>query len=232
MFQSWRELLFLHWKADPALIQALLPPGLTVDIFQGDAWFAIVPFKMRRIRPSRLPAIPYLSDFLELNVRTYAVNEQGLPGVWFTSLNADRLTAVKIAKWTFGLPYHWAKMSVAAKKKEENDRVIHYRCRRFSQPLENDSHFRYSVSHDHPTRTAAPGTLYFFLLERYLLFSQIANKKIFTGQVHHIPYPIQPASLHCWESSLHELDGLPQCRLPPDHIAYSPGVDVEIFPLR
>ena len=75
-------------------------------------------------------------------------------------------------------------------------------------------------------------TQLFFLLERYLLFSQTANKRISTGQVHHIPYPIQPASLRSWKSQLHELDGLPECNSPPDHVAYSPGVDVEVFPLR
>jgi hypothetical protein len=28
MFQTWSDMLFLHWEWDPAEIQATLPPGL------------------------------------------------------------------------------------------------------------------------------------------------------------------------------------------------------------
>ncbi len=89
MYHSWQDLLFLHWTFKPDLIQQLLPPGLHVDTFDGHAWLGVVPFFMRNIRPWWCPAIPGLSHFQELNLRTYVVDEQGTPGVWFLSLDAD-----------------------------------------------------------------------------------------------------------------------------------------------
>lgn len=225
MYQSWRKLLFLHWEFDPAEIQKLLPDGLTVDTFDGSAWVGIVPFYMRNIRPVWSPSTPYISNFLELNVRTYAFDEKGNPGVWFLSLDASRLLAVQVARRFFHLPYYWAKMSAT-----EADSGINYESRRFSDPEKRTSSFQYCE-----TGTAAPAneeTLEFFLVERYLLFSQTKTKGIATGQVHHTPYQIQPvdASNDC--DALFELNGLSVPGRPPDHALYSEGVDVEVFPLR
>ena len=83
MYQRWEKLLFLHWEMDPEVIQSTLPSGLYVDNYEGKAYVGIVPFYMRGIRPRGFPAIPYLSNFLECNVRTYVHDENGVPGVWF-----------------------------------------------------------------------------------------------------------------------------------------------------
>jgi uncharacterized protein YqjF (DUF2071 family) len=110
MHQRWESLLFLHWRWDAAEIQRTLPPGLFVDTFQGDAWLAIVPFYMRGIRPRFCPPVPGISDFLELNVRTYVHDEQGRPGVWFYSLDCNQPLAVWTARTFFHLPYQHARM--------------------------------------------------------------------------------------------------------------------------
>ena len=110
LYQSWKELLFLHWRIDPAVIQATLPPGLTVDTFEGDAYLGIVPFCMCNIRPRFLPVVPGISNFLEMNVRTYVHDEEGRPGVWFYSLDANQKLAVRVARKFFNLPYFDAKM--------------------------------------------------------------------------------------------------------------------------
>ena len=109
-YQTWRDLLFLHWRVPVEEIQALLPAELTVDTFEGEAWVGIVPFKMRNIRPRWSPAIPGISNFYETNVRTY-VHQQGKnPGVWFFSLDASSNLAVKIARWKWNLNYFKALM--------------------------------------------------------------------------------------------------------------------------
>jgi uncharacterized protein YqjF (DUF2071 family) len=86
LHQRWERLLFLHWKWDPAAIQATLPPGLTVDTWQSTAWLGIVPLFMRDIRPRFVPAA-LASNFYELNLRTYVYDERGRPGVYFYSLD-------------------------------------------------------------------------------------------------------------------------------------------------
>ena len=110
MRQRWAGLLVLHWPIEISLIQDRLPPGLHVDTFNGQAWIGVVPFFMQRVRPTGLPPVPWLSWFLELNVRTYVHDDAGNPGVWFFSLDCNQPVAVEIARRAFHLPYQHAAM--------------------------------------------------------------------------------------------------------------------------
>jgi uncharacterized protein YqjF (DUF2071 family) len=108
----WDELAFVHWRYPADEVQALLPHGLRVDTFDGDAWVSLVPFRMRRAGPTFLPPLPWLSSFAETNVRTYVVDSVGNRAVWFLSLDAARLAVVAFARWTIGFPYVWASMAI------------------------------------------------------------------------------------------------------------------------
>jgi uncharacterized protein YqjF (DUF2071 family) len=221
LLQRWEKLAFLHWRWDAADIQRTLPPGLFVDTFQGDAWLAIVPFYMRGIRPRFCPPVPGISDFLELNVRTYVHDEQGRPGVWFYSLDCDQPLAVWTARRLFHLPYQHARMQAPM-----TDGWIDYTCQRRGEPAQ--SRLRYQLSAE--TRTAAPGTLEFFLAERYLLFSP-SPRGIRCGQVHHVPYPLAEAKLDAWDVKPLLQAGFSDPQRPPDHVIGSPGVAVRVYPL-
>ncbi|WP_437204353.1 YqjF family protein [Planctomicrobium sp. SH664] len=225
MYQSWRRLLFVHWTADPDRVQLLLPPGLRVDTYAGKAWLGVVPFEMRNIRPRWLPAVPYVSNFLELNVRTYVVSDEGVPGVWFFSLNADRVLAVLLGRSCFGLPYFTSRMSC----RTSADGQIDYRCCRISDGDQRED--RYCYTPVGPLTAAVPGTLEFFLVERYVLFAP-GRRGLNAGQVFHTPYPIQKVNTELAAGRLLQVDGLPQWDTPPEHALYSPGVDVEIFAPR
>ena len=111
--QQWRDLSFLHWPADPALVAPLLPPGTRPDLLDGQTWVGLVPFVMTKVRILGTPALPFLSTFPETNVRLYAVDDQGRRGVVFRSLEAARLLPVLAARASYHLPYLWARMSVA-----------------------------------------------------------------------------------------------------------------------
>src|SRR5947209_9596696 len=111
MHHRWEALLFLHWLVSPAEIQQTLPPGLTVDTFEDQAYLAISPFFMRKVRPVGVPPLPWLSEFQELNVRTYVFDERGVPGIWFYSLDCNQPLAVAGARMLSGLPYFNAEMS-------------------------------------------------------------------------------------------------------------------------
>ncbi len=110
MFQRWLHLLFLHWPVEPQTIQSTLPLGLQVDTFAGKGWIGIVPFFMRGVRPVGLPPVVGLSNFLELNLRTYVRDRDARPGIWFYSLDASQPLAVWIARLCFALPYEHATM--------------------------------------------------------------------------------------------------------------------------
>jgi uncharacterized protein len=224
MFQSWRDLLFLHWEYPVAAIQATLPEGLSVDTFGGRAYLGIVPFFMRNVRPRFLPAVPGISNFLELNLRTYVYDEAGTPGVWFYSLDANQRLAVEVARRCFHLPYEQAEMKAGVTKEGR----IRYESRR-TGPRANGARclFEYAPGQDLPV--PATDSLEFFLVERYRLFSS-APDGLRRGAVLHEPYPLCRAEVTAWDENLLSMNGLAPTKRPPDHVIMSRGVEVTIFP--
>lgn len=219
MLQTWHDLLFLHSRVSAAAVQKLLPPGVEVETFNGDAWLGLVPFRMSGIRPPWLPAAPWLSAFPETNIRTY-VTCNGEPGVWFFSLDAARWLACWFARKSFALPYFHARMSVT-----KADASIKYKGVRAEADYEISAPL---PSHFSP---ADRETFEFWLIERYLLFS-VRQGKLYRGQVNHAPYqiaPIDPADVEIKQSltlaaSFDELHW--------EHACFSPGVSVEVFGIQ
>jgi uncharacterized protein YqjF (DUF2071 family) len=231
MFQRWEKLLFLHWKLDPQKIQETLPKGLTVDTFDGSAWLGVVPFFMRGVRPAWLPAVPWLSNFQELNVRTYVHTADGTPGVWFYSLDCNQPVAVWAARTFFHLPYFDAKMDWTML----GDSDLSYGSIRKGDETGRRAGFVYkdiSLSSGLETRKAEAGSLEFFLLERYLLFSQRQDGSLRSGQVAHEPYRFRPSSPEKWSACPAELDGFQLDGRGPDHSCLAEDVAVKIFGLQ
>ena len=225
MYQQWRDLLFLHWEYRAAAIQETLPEGLFVDTFGGKAYLGIVPFFMRNIRPRFLPAVRGISDFMEMNLRTYVHDRAGVPGVWFYSLDANQWLAVKIARRFFHLPYEHAEM----KSSRTTNGGIHYESTRIDAgPQGATCTFDFAPGADLPE--PSPDSLEFFFIERYRLYSS-APDGLRRGAVFHQPYPLCRADVTVWDEHLLALNAFPLTGRPPDHIIMSRGVDVTIFPL-
>jgi len=224
MKQRWAELGFFHWAFDPGIIAARLPKDLHVDTFDGKAWMGVVPFLMQRIRPVGLPPLPWLSWFHELNLRTYVHDENGNPGVWFFSLDCNQPLAVEIARRAFNLPYEHARMS-----SEITEQSVHYRSLR-------KAHHLPEAVYEYPRPVAAapakPGSLEWFLVERYSLFSADRNGKLHTGRVHHTPYQIEPMPTGTCPTTAFALNGFPEPETPPVSMLSAAPVEVTIFPLR
>lgn len=223
MYQSWRDLLFLHWEWDADEIQRSLPSGLRVDRYDGRCYLGVVPFKMRRVRPRFLPPVPGVSNFLELNLRTYVCAANDTPGVWFYSLDANQRLAVAVARRFFHLPYHWAKMRVDT----DGEGVMAYTSARDGDPRVRD---RYRYQAIGSERRAELGSLEFFLLERYVLFADTPDG-LRAGRVYHEPYSFRDVELFDWDERLFSLDGFNPPRRAPDHAVISPGVDVSVYAL-
>jgi len=221
--QRWSDLLFLHWKIDPRAIQATLPEGLFVDTFAGDAYLGLVPFFMQRIRPAWLPPLPWISWFLELNVRTYVHDAAGRPGVWFYSLDCNQPLAVAIARRCFHLPYFHARMAAS-----HRDGAVHYECRRRDDDAPGG---RYTWTPGPDAGPAEPGSLAFFLVERYLLFAADGAGRLFTGRVHHAPYGLHTPEVAEFSTTPAHQAGF-ELHGEPASVLGARAVDVSIFPLR
>ncbi len=204
----WEHLLFAHWQVPPASLSSLLPRGVTLDLHEGAAWLGVVPFRMSWVRPRRLPAAPWASFFPELNVRTYVL-VNGIPGVWFFSLDAANPLAVWGARRWFHLPYFHARMRCA-----EHEGWVHYSSRRTHRnapPAEFAARYR-------PTgdpRPAEQDSLEAWLVERYCLYSADPQGRLYRGAIQHIPWPLQPAELEIERCEMTALLGLKLPETPP-----------------
>ena len=223
MHQKWSKLLFMHWRIDEKLLRPLIPEALSIDTFDGSAWIAVVPFTMWGIRASFLPPIPGTSAFHELNVRTY-VHHQGVPSVWFLSLDAANKLAVWGARQFYYLPYFNAQMSL-----DQTGNTIRYsssRCDPRGAPAELQA--SWTIGETLPR--SAPDSLEFFLTERYCLDNE-HNGTLYRARIHHNPWPLQQAELVSLESTMIESHGLPTPEGDP-LLHYCEELSVDIWPLK
>lgn len=186
MAQNWHDLLFAHWPVAAEVLRPLIPRSLKLDGFEGQSWIGVVPFRMAGVRLRGMPAVPWLSAFPELNVRTY-VAADGKPGVWFFSLDAANRIAVEIARAWFHLPYFRARMAM----RREADEIFYASQRTDQQGRDENFEARYAASGE-PFQ-ARPGTLEHFLTERYCLYAQRPDGRMLRSEIHHAPWELQMA---------------------------------------
>ena len=224
MYQSWGKLLFLHWPVAIETLRPLVPQGLTIDTYEGRAWVALAPFTLWGLRPRFVPPLPGVSRFHELNVRTY-VHANGIPGVWFFSLDAARLIPVLGARAFFFLPYYKATMSL-----REQGPTITYESVRTAEGGAPRASFRAAWTLGDVRPKAVPGSLEFFLVERYCLYAE-RRGRLYRSRIFHEPWPLRHARLESLESTMMEAAGFAQPSGAP-HLLGAGPVDVEVWPLR
>jgi uncharacterized protein len=221
MGQTWRRLLFAHWRFPPDELRAHVPPPLELDLYDGAAWLGVTPFVITGLRATATPPFPLLSAFPELNVRTY-VDYGGKPGIFFFSLDAGSRLAVIAARRFYRLPYFVARMS----EKQEGD-SIRYESRR-NDERGHAARFRVTYAPRGAPKAGAPGTLEAFLAERYCLYT-VHEGLPFRAEIHHPPWPLQPADAEIEENSMPPL----RMRLPtePPLLHFAERQDVLIWAL-
>ena len=219
--QGWRDVTFLHWAVDPALVAPLLPAGTRPDVLDGVTYVGLIPFRMRRIGVLGAPGLPWAGSFAETNVRLYSTDDAGRRGVVFRSLDADRLLPVLAARWVAGLPYCWARMRV----RRDGDLVTYTSRRRWPGPRGAGGRIEIGVG----PRLADPGPLERFLTGRWGLHQTWRGRTRYWPN-EHPAWPLHRAELLTWDGDLLAAAGLPGTGGPPDSVLFSPGVDVRFGP--
>ncbi|MGW3244104.1 YqjF family protein [Streptomyces sp. NPDC001070] len=215
--QSWLDLAFLHWAADPADVAPLLPAGTVPDTLDGLTYVGLVAFRMHRVGWFRLPGIPYLGTFPETNVRLYSVDAHGRRGVVFRSLDASRLIPVAVARAAFRLPYLWSRMGI----RRDGDTLTYTSTRRWPGP--RGAHSRITVRVGEPVEE--PTELEHFLTARWGLHNTFFERQMYLPNSHP-RWPLHRAELlHC-DETLVTAAGLSRPSGAPVSVLYSPGVPV------
>ncbi|GAB4586183.1 YqjF family protein [Nocardia sp. IFM 10818] len=215
--QSWLDLAFLHWVADPDDVAPLLPPGTVPDTLNGSTYIGLVAFRMHRVGWWRLPGLPYLGTFPETNVRLYSVDAHGRRGVVFRSLDASRVVPVAVARTGFRLPYMWSRMTI----RHDGERITYTGTRRWPGPRGAGSRITIGVGEP----ITEPTDLEHFLTARWGMHSTFFDRQMFLPNTHP-RWTLHRAELLECEETLIAAAGLPTPQLPPASVLYSPGVPV------
>ena len=220
MRMSWHDLLFAHWSFEPDEINRLLPKGIVADTFDGRAWVAIVPFHMTDVAPRGVSAMPWISAFPEINIRTY-VTVQGKPGVWFFSLDATNPVAVRVARLAFHLPYMDARMSI----REEAGWYLYSSER--THRGEPSASFKARYRPVGEVFHVNTGTLEYWLTARYCLYVTDRRGHLLRGEIDHPPWPLQRAELETDENTMFRWLSLSDETEP--HLLFSKDVAVKAW---
>lgn len=206
-YQEWNKVIFLHWQVDAVVLQKLVPDGLEIDLYNGNPWVSAVGFTMEKIRPRYFPSVSPISNFDELNIRTY-VRYEGKAGVYFLKIEAGSNLSCKIAKIVSCLPYQYSKI-------QRCDKQFHS-----FNPTDNDT---FSIEYSVKDKIINKSTLDKWLTERYALFQEF-NQFIIEFEIHHLEWPLSQVCLNNFEINYSKFIPLLSCI--PDKMHYSEGVNV------
>jgi uncharacterized protein len=220
MKQGWYDLVYVHFSFPVDVVQSLLPDGLEVDTYDGAAWVGLIPFSMRGIGLPRLPAVPYLGSFPEVNVRTY-VKRNGVPGVWFFSLDINRILPTVVARTTYKLPYCFGSVS----HMREGDHVYTTVRRRWPRTSSQTTIARTAMHVRIGEAIDTPNDFDVFVSARWGLYSHAGKQTLRYAPVEHPPWLLHRASIESLDDSLITAAGLPTPVGEP-HVMFSPGVPV------
>jgi uncharacterized protein YqjF (DUF2071 family) len=177
-YQEWADTVFLHYKVPAQALQELLPYGLEPDVLDGQAWVSIVAFTVKNMRLKFLPPMPYASDFHEVNLRTYVVRN-GVPGIYFITIETNKLLTALFANAFIGLNY---------KKALLNRRRGSYTLRKSNE--NNQLAVKYITLTDVREKSIEDK----WLTERYCAYEEI-NGQMYRFNIHHKPWPLKKIKL-------------------------------------
>jgi len=218
---AWRHLLFENWPVAPDLVDAHLPPSLSADRHDGRAWLSVVPFTNAAVRPKGLPRAVGVR-LPEVNVRTY-VTHDGVPGVYFFSLDAQGLASVVGARLSFHLPYYYARASL-----DVADGRAAFTSRR-RHPGARPARYEAAYWPTGEPFDAREDSLAAFLVERYRFYTESPDGTLRYTEVSHDPWTLYPAEATVECDTLLRADGFRRPETEPVYY-YSPGLDVVASP--
>lgn len=175
-YQEWHDVLMLHYVADRNYLAGLLPEGLTLDTFEGAVWVSLFAFTVKKLRPRFLPPLPYISNFNEVNLRTYVIRD-GIPGIYMLRIEADKLIDVLIPRWFLGIPYTKSGM---------------YRRGGYFFSANSTTKKELEVEFTHQRSAGEKAPLDVWLTERHALYVN-HKKKLFRFDIHHKEWTLRDA---------------------------------------
>lgn len=182
IYQEWFKVLFLHAPVDKELLLPLIPEGTVLDLYEGQAWISILAFTVRNAHPRFALPMPYLSNFHEINLRTYVRSKDGdHPGITFLDINASKVLPSYLGR-TYGLPYRPA--SIFRYQNERKQQIISKKSGGCNMNLD------YTPS----APLASKKVVDIWLTERYIAYQQLTDG-LYSYPIQHREWPLKEMAL-------------------------------------
>ena len=206
-FQEWNNVIFAHWKVNENSLKKLIPAGLNLDLFDGEAWISLVAFTLKKLRIHYLPSFSSFSDFHEINMRTYVVRNNK-SGIYFLSLEIQKTFSALLAGFLTGLNYYKSDIRHGPEYHES----------------ENRKHLFYLKSeYNKGTDILAKTDFDKWLTDRFTIFHELSGE-IFSHEIHHRDWPLKTLTIESFEINYRFMDLL--ISKDADLYHYSEGVQV------
>lgn len=210
-YQEWNRAIFIHWMVDAQILRNQVPSELEIDLYDGKAWVSLVAFTMEKIRPKSIPPVAPISNFNEINLRTY-VKFKNKAGVYFLSIEAGSRLSSLVARRISELPYRYSRINRTPNVYTSNNSSF-------------QDHLNIEFQIGNPVYQKSDLDLW--LTERYALF-QDTIRYINAFEIHHLEWPIQELNKLQLEFNYRRFTSLIAGK--PDRSHYSQGVQVLAWP--
>lgn len=208
-FQEWNDVLFMHWEVPFDFLQELVPDELEIDLYEGKSYVSLVAFHMQKLKPNGLPSLKLISDFLEINLRTYVVKD-GKKGVYFLNIEASKRISSFLARKISGLPYE--KSDISRDKKGYHS-------------FFKKKHFSFDTQFKTGENIIHKSSLEIWLTERYCLYLK-DFEKIIRYEIQHEEWKIQSVLPICDFKINYQINGMILNYNNLHSMHYSKGVQV------
>jgi uncharacterized protein len=201
-FQQWHDTIFLHWEVPVYFLQEHIPKEIELDTFNNMAWVSLVAFEVRNMKLRKMPSLPYISNFQEINLRTYVIKD-GRPGIYMFSIETDKLIEVLLTRVFIGLPYKKSKIKRTRKRIVSQNKALNLRL---------------DITIGKTRPLVEKTNLDFWLTERHCLYETYGNK-ICRFDIHHKQWELKNLSVSI--NDILYAAGKYNLNILPDKIQYS-----------
>lgn len=122
---AWEDIVFAHWRHDPASLAALVPPGTRPDVVDGSAWAGLSAYVFRETRVPPFPPSGRLGSMTEVTIEILTVDDRGRRGVAYRTVDTANVPAIVAAHALLGVPYTFAH----ARARRRGDTIAHHSVR-------------------------------------------------------------------------------------------------------
>lgn len=105
---AWEDVVFAHWRHDPASLAQLVPRGTRPDVVDGSAWAGLTAYVFRETRVPPFPPSGRLGSMTEVTIEILTVDDHGRRGVAYRTVDTANVPAIVAAHALLGVPYTFA----------------------------------------------------------------------------------------------------------------------------